>query len=70
VASLAEIAYVSDAEGNTVGVIVPMELWREIESERGNRLLVEERNDEAAVAGGEGATGGTSLEEACAELGV
>jgi hypothetical protein len=39
VASLAEIAYVSDAEGNTVGVIVPIELWREIESERGIAYL-------------------------------
>jgi PHD/YefM family antitoxin component YafN of YafNO toxin-antitoxin module len=39
VASLAEIAYVSDAEGNTVGVIVPIELWREIESERETAYL-------------------------------
>lgn len=38
-ASLAEIAYVSDAEGNTVGVIVPIELWREIESERETAYL-------------------------------
>ncbi len=26
---------VSDAEGNTTGVIVPIALWREIESEEG-----------------------------------
>ena len=38
-ASLAEIAYVSDAEGNTVGVIVPIQLRREIESERETACL-------------------------------
>ena len=28
------IQYVSDADGNAVAVIVPIELWREIESEK------------------------------------
>ena len=27
------LQYVSDAQGNAVGVIVPIELWREIEAE-------------------------------------
>ena len=31
---MAEIQYISDESGNPVGVIVPIELWREIESER------------------------------------
>lgn len=30
----AEIQYVMDAEGNPTGVIVPIDLWREIASER------------------------------------
>ena len=30
----AQVQYVSDAEGNAVGVIVPIELWRKIESQR------------------------------------
>jgi hypothetical protein len=29
---LTDILYVSDADGNLVSVIVPIELWREIES--------------------------------------
>lgn len=32
--TLMEIQYISDEEGNPTGVIVPIELWREIASER------------------------------------
>jgi PHD/YefM family antitoxin component YafN of YafNO toxin-antitoxin module len=34
VTSEPQIQYVSDSEGTAVGVLVPIELWREIESER------------------------------------
>jgi hypothetical protein len=36
----AEIQYVSDADGNAVAVIVPIELWREIESETETAYLL------------------------------
>ncbi len=39
-ASQTEIQYVSDAAGEPVAVIVPIELWREIESERENAYLL------------------------------
>ena len=35
-----EIQYVSDADGKPVGVIVPINLWREIESERETAYLL------------------------------
>lgn len=35
-----EVQYVSDAEGKAVGVLVPIELWREIESERETAYLL------------------------------
>ncbi|MBW3622110.1 MAG: hypothetical protein KY468_01715 [Armatimonadetes bacterium] len=35
-----EIRYVTDADGNPVGVIVPIDLWREIESERETAYLL------------------------------
>ena len=38
--SSTEIQYISDESGNTVGVIVPIELWREIESERETAYLL------------------------------
>jgi len=36
----AEIQYVSDVDGNAVAVIVPIELWREIESEKETAYLL------------------------------
>jgi antitoxin YefM len=34
------IQYVSDEAGTTIGVIVPIEIWREIESERETAYLL------------------------------
>ena len=31
---MTDIQYISDAKGNPVGVIVPIEIWHEIESEK------------------------------------
>lgn len=42
--SLAEIQCVSDESGNTVAAIVPIELWREIESERETAYLLKSAN--------------------------
>lgn len=38
--SLTEIRYVLDENGNPIEVIVPIELWREIESERETAYLL------------------------------
>jgi len=37
------VQYVSDADGKPVGVIVPIELWREIESERETAYLLKSK---------------------------
>ena len=34
------VQYVSDASGNAVSVIVPIDLWREIESEKETAYLL------------------------------
>lgn len=36
----AQIRYISDENGQTTAVIVPIELWREIESERETAYLL------------------------------
>jgi len=36
---MTDIQYISDAKGNPVGVIVPIEIWREIESEQETAYL-------------------------------
>lgn len=35
-----DVQYISDADGQEVGVIVPIELWREIASERETAYLL------------------------------
>ena len=39
-----EIQYVSDESGNATVVIVPIELWREIESEKETAYLLKSEN--------------------------
>lgn len=39
--TLTEIQYISDEEGNPTGVIVPIDLWREIASERETAHLLQ-----------------------------
>lgn len=41
---MTEIQYVSDESGNPIGVIVPIELWREIESEKETAYLLKSEN--------------------------
>ena len=38
--ALKEIQYVSDSEGRQVGVLVPIEIWRDIESEMETAYLM------------------------------
>jgi len=37
---MTEIQYISDATGNTLGVIVPIELWQKIEAEKETPYLL------------------------------
>jgi hypothetical protein len=51
-----DIQYISDEEGNLTGVIVPIDLWREIASERETayllrRTLMKQRLLEARARG-------------------
>ena len=38
---MTEIQYISDANGHPVGVIVPIDLWEEIESEKETAYLLQ-----------------------------
>lgn len=69
-ASLAEIRYVSDADGNTVSVIVPIEMWREIESERETAYLLKSEKMKQRLLEARERQEGIPLEKARAELGV
>ena len=65
-----EIQYISDAEGNAVGVIIPIELWREIESERETAYLLKSETMKRRLLEATKRKGGVSLEEAREKLGI
>jgi PHD/YefM family antitoxin component YafN of YafNO toxin-antitoxin module len=65
-----EIQYVSDAEGTPVGVLVPIELWREIASERETAYLLKSDAMRQRLLDAKDRTEGISLEAARAQLGI
>jgi PHD/YefM family antitoxin component YafN of YafNO toxin-antitoxin module len=68
--SAIDIQYVSDEKGNPVGVIVPIELWREIESERETAYLLKSEEMKRRLLEAKNREDGISLEEACEKLGI
>ena len=65
-----EIQYISDESGNPVGVIVPIELWREIESERETAYLLKSENMKRRLLEAKERQAGVPLEEALEKLGI
>ena len=62
------IQYVLDQNGKLVGVIVPIELWREIESERETAYLLKSKTMRQRLAEAKSREEGVSIEDACARL--
>jgi PHD/YefM family antitoxin component YafN of YafNO toxin-antitoxin module len=70
VGSMTEIQYISDESGEPIGVIVPIELWREIESERETAYLLKSENMKRRLLEAKERQDGLSLEEAREKLGI
>ncbi len=64
------IQYVSDENGNPASVIVPIELWREIESERETAYLLKSETMRRRPAEGMSRRESISFEDARAKLGI
>jgi hypothetical protein len=64
------LQYVSDANGNTVSVIVPIDVWREIESEKETAYLLKSDTMKQRLLTATGRTEGISIEDARAKLGI
>ena len=65
-----QLQYVSDEQGYAVGVIVPIELWREIESERETVYLLKSATMKKRLLEAKAHTEGISLEDTRAQLGI
>lgn len=65
-----EIQYVSDESGNPISVIVPIELWREIESEKETAYLLKSENMKRRLLEAKQRQTGIPFEEAGEKLGI
>ena len=64
------LQYVSDISGKTTSVIVPIELWREIESERETAHLLKSQAMKKRLLEAKQRTKGIPLEQVREKLGV
>ena len=65
-----EIQYLSDAEGQAVSVLVPIELWRQIESERETAYLLKSATMRQRLLEAKDRTEGISVEDVRRKLGI
>jgi len=65
-----EIQYISDESGNPTAVIVPIELWREIESEKETAYLLKSVTMKQRLLEAKDRDTGTPFEEALEKLGI
>ena len=65
-----EIQYVSDETGNPTAVIVPIELWREIESEKETAYLLKSDEMKRRLLEAKDRQTGIPFEEAREKLGI
>jgi antitoxin YefM len=65
-----EIQYISDDSGETTAVIVPIALWREIESQRETAYLLESETMRRRLLEAKDRQGGLPLEAVIEKLGI
>jgi hypothetical protein len=65
-----QIQYISDEKNNITGVIVPIELWREIESEKETAYLLKSEKMKKRLLEAKDRKEGIPFDEACKELGI
>lgn len=65
-----DLQYISDEAGKAVAVIVPIDIWHEIESERETAYLLKSAPMKKRLLEAKQRTSGISLEEARAKLGI
>jgi len=67
---MTEVQYISDANGNQVGVIVPIELWHEIESEKETAYLLKSAKMRDRLLDAKERNEGLTLENVREKLGI
>ena len=64
------IQYISDDQNNVTGVIVPIDLWQEIESEKETAYLLKSATMKKRLIEAKNRKEGIPFDKACQKLGV
>jgi hypothetical protein len=64
------IQYISDDQDNVTGVIVPIDLWKEIKSEKETAYLLKSKTMKKRLIDAKNRTEGIPFDKACEDLGV
>jgi PHD/YefM family antitoxin component YafN of YafNO toxin-antitoxin module len=67
---MGQIQYISDEQNNITGVIVPIELWREIESEKETAYLLKSKKMKKRLLEAKDRKEGIPFDNACEKLGI
>jgi PHD/YefM family antitoxin component YafN of YafNO toxin-antitoxin module len=67
---MGSIQYISDENNQITGVIVPIDLWRELQGEKETAYLLESVAMRERLLAARQRTDGISLEDACEKFGV
>ncbi|MBU0701427.1 prevent-host-death protein [bacterium] len=68
--SATAIQYISNADGNFTDVVIPIELWREIESERETAYLLKSEAMKQRLLEAKKRQEGVSFDDVCKKLGI
>lgn len=67
---MGEVQYITDSQNNITGVIVPIELWHELQSEKETAYLLQSEAMKERLLAARKRDNGVSLEKACEKLGI
>ncbi len=67
---MGQIQYIADENHNITGVIVPIDLWREIQSEKETAYLLKSETMKKRLLDAKNRKKGITFDEACKKLGV
>ncbi len=67
---MGEVQYITDSHNKVTGVIVPIELWHELQSEKETAYLFKSETMKERLLAARKRDNGVSLEEACEKLGI
>lgn len=64
------LQYISDKKGNVTGVILPINLWNELQSEKETAYLLKSKNMKDRLLKAKKKKDGIPFEAACEKLGI